>query len=134
MLSPMLLDNIPRTVSPIHLSPKKPLDNNSGEVYDINALPSDETWPEILGVLFNLSMSPDGGKRETAYRVFTTTPGIIEKQHESAVLEAFGRGFKDDAVGVSTHTPFPPKTHGARLHAFHIGAAGGNGSIRFLLP
>lgn len=46
-------------------------------------------------------MSPDAGKRETAYRVFTTTPGIIEKQHEGAVLEAFGRGFKDDAVGVS---------------------------------
>ncbi|KAK9789070.1 putative TOG domain-containing protein [Seiridium cardinale] len=61
---------------------------------------SNETWPEILGVLFNLSMSPDAGKRETAYRVFTTTPGIIEKQHEGAVLEAFSRGFKDEAVGV----------------------------------
>jgi importin-5 len=61
---------------------------------------TDENWPEILGVLFNLSMAPDAGKRETAYRVFATTPGIIEKQHESAVMEAFGRGFKDDAVGV----------------------------------
>ncbi|KAH8653307.1 armadillo-type protein [Xylariales sp. PMI_506] len=61
---------------------------------------NDDTWPEILGVLFNLSMAPDAGKRETAYRVFATTPGIIEKQHEGAVMEAFGRGFKDDAVGV----------------------------------
>jgi len=57
-------------------------------------------WPEILPVLFNLSVADDAGKRETAFRVFTTTPGIIEKQHESAVLDAFGRGFKDDSVSV----------------------------------
>lgn len=45
-------------------------------------------------------MSTDVGQRETAYRVFATTPGIIEKQHESAVLEAFNRGFKDESVSV----------------------------------
>lgn len=58
-------------------------------------------------MLFNLSVAPDAGKRETAYRVFTTTPGIIEKQHEGAVLEAFSRGFKDEAVGVSYPYPYP---------------------------
>jgi importin-5 len=63
---------------------------------------TDDNWPEILGVLFNLSVAPDAGKRETAYRVFATTPGIIEKQHENSVIEAFQRGFKDDAVGVSS--------------------------------
>ncbi|KAI1810595.1 armadillo-type protein [Poronia punctata] len=57
-------------------------------------------WPEILGVLFNLSMSNDPGQRETAYRVFAATPGIIEKQHEAAVMDAFGRGFKDASVSV----------------------------------
>ncbi|KAJ8131391.1 hypothetical protein O1611_g2236 [Lasiodiplodia mahajangana] len=57
-------------------------------------------WPEILGVLFNLSMANDNGQRETAYRVFATTPGIIEKQHENAVMDAFGRGFKDNSVAV----------------------------------
>ncbi|KAK7739238.1 importin subunit beta-3 [Diatrype stigma] len=61
---------------------------------------SNQQWPEILAVLFNLSVAPDAGKRETAYRVFATTPGIIERQHESAVLEAFNRGFKDDSVAV----------------------------------
>ena len=45
-------------------------------------------------------MAPDAGKRETAYRVFATTPGIIERQHEVAVMEAFSRGFKDDSVAV----------------------------------
>ncbi|KAI1175298.1 armadillo-type protein [Nemania sp. FL0916] len=61
---------------------------------------NNDQWPEILGVLFNLSMASDIGQRETAYRVFATTPGIIEKQHEGAVIDAFGRGFKDNSVAV----------------------------------
>ncbi|KAI1100067.1 ARM repeat-containing protein [Jackrogersella minutella] len=61
---------------------------------------TNEQWPEILAVLFNLSVAADAGQRETAYRVFATTPGIIERQHETAVLEAFNRGFKDDSVSV----------------------------------
>lgn len=59
-----------------------------------------ESWPELLQVLFNLSQAPDSGKRETAFRVFTTTPGIIEKQHEEAVAQAFANAFKDDTVAV----------------------------------
>ncbi|KAI0205993.1 armadillo-type protein [Astrocystis sublimbata] len=61
---------------------------------------NNDQWPEILGVLFNLSMANDIGQRETAFRVFATTPGIIEKQHEAAVIDAFGRGFKDNSVAV----------------------------------
>ncbi|KAI0023927.1 ARM repeat-containing protein [Xylariomycetidae sp. FL0641] len=61
---------------------------------------NNEQWPEILGILFNLSMANDAGQRETAYRVFATTPGIIQRQHEGAVTEAFSRGFKDDSVAV----------------------------------
>jgi len=60
-----------------------------------------EMWAELLQALFQLSMAPDAGKRETAFRVFTTTPGIIEKQHEEAVATAFTRGFKDDSISVS---------------------------------
>ncbi|CAG8353718.1 unnamed protein product [Penicillium salamii] len=59
-----------------------------------------EQWPELLGVLFQASQSPESGLRETAYRVFTTTPGIIERQHEEAVLEVFTKGFKDDNISV----------------------------------
>lgn len=61
---------------------------------------NDQSWADLLQVLFQLSMAPDAGKRETAYRVFTTTPGIIEKTHEDAVAQAFSRGFKDDSVSV----------------------------------
>lgn len=60
----------------------------------------DDSWAELLQVLFQLSQAPDAGKRETAFRVFTTTPGIIEKQHEDAVAQAFAQAFKDDSVQV----------------------------------
>lgn len=64
-----------------------------------NPLP-DEQWNELLTVLFQLSTADDTGKRESAFRVFNTTPGIIEKQHEEAVGHAFTKGFKDPEVGV----------------------------------
>jgi hypothetical protein len=54
-----------------------------------------------LGVLFTLSISEQVGQRENAYRIFSTTPGIIEKQHEDTVLSAFTKGFKDTDVSVS---------------------------------
>ncbi|KAG6004336.1 hypothetical protein E4U21_001149 [Claviceps maximensis] len=61
---------------------------------------NNDSWPELLGVLFQLSQAPEVEKRENAFRVFKTTPGIIEKQHEETVLQAFHRGFQDDAVTV----------------------------------
>ena len=57
-----------------------------------------ENWQELLQSLFHSSQSPDAGQREGAFRIFTTTPGIIEKQHEDTVLSVFTKGFKDDNV------------------------------------
>ena len=54
-------------------------------------------------MLFVSSQSQDPGQREIAFRIFTTTPGIIEKQHEATVLSAFTKGFKDSEVTVSKH-------------------------------
>lgn len=62
---------------------------------------SGEPWPELLGALFNASQSADAGQREAAFRIFTTTPGIIEAQHEDTVLGAFTKGFKDDDTTVN---------------------------------
>lgn len=61
---------------------------------------NDEQWPELLNSLFHASQSQNPGHRETAYRIFTTTPGLIESQHEGVVFEAFTRGFKDEDVNV----------------------------------
>ena len=57
-----------------------------------------ENWPELLQALFVASQSPDPGQREGAFRIFTATPGVIEKQHEETVLAAFTKGFKDSDV------------------------------------
>jgi hypothetical protein len=66
-----------------------------------------DQWPELLGVLFQASQSPDSGLREAAFRIFNTTPGIIEKPHEEAVVGVFSKGFKDDVVSVC-HRSHPP--------------------------
>lgn len=59
-------------------------------------------WPELLGALFQASQSTDPGQRETAFRIFSTTPGIIEKQHEDVVMSAFKGGFADSSTSVAT--------------------------------
>ena len=59
-------------------------------------------WPDILQALFDASRSPDAGMRETAFRIFSTTPGIIEKQHEDVVMAAFKGGFADQDTSVNT--------------------------------
>lgn len=66
---------------------------------------TDESWPELLGALFQLNLAAEADKRETAFRVFATTPDIIEQQHEDAVLQSFNKGFKDESVSVSYAHP-----------------------------
>jgi len=63
-----------------------------------------EQWQELLGALFQASQSTDAGQRENAFRIFATTPGIIEKQHEEVVLSAFTKGFEDEDVSVRLET------------------------------
>ncbi|KAK5104604.1 importin subunit beta-3 [Lithohypha guttulata] len=59
-----------------------------------------ETWPELLSALFQSSQSPDPAVREVAFRIFATTPGIIERQHENVVQKVFGEAFRDSSVNV----------------------------------
>ncbi|KAI4109039.1 MAG: hypothetical protein L6R37_000757 [Teloschistes peruensis] len=61
-----------------------------------------QVWQELLQALFNLSMSQDAGQRELAFRIFATTPAIIEKQHEDNVIPAFTKGFQDGNIEVRT--------------------------------
>ena len=66
----------------------------------LNADGSRDSWDDLLAALFAASQSADAGQREAAFRIFATTPGIIEKQHEAVVLGAFTKGFKDTDVSV----------------------------------
>ena len=65
----------------------------------------DDSWPDLLGALFQLSLATEAEKRENSFRVFSSTPGIIEKQHEDTVMQAFQKGFKDDATLVCSLLP-----------------------------
>lgn len=60
----------------------------------------DEPWQELLGALFSASQSEDSGQRETAFRIFATTPDIIQRQHEDIALGAFQKGFRDSVLSV----------------------------------
>ena len=103
MLSQRLLVSTPTTV-------RKPIASSAYPNLDAlaDSAPLGDSWPELLGVLFQLSIAPEEGKRETAFRVFTSTPGVIEKQHEDTVAQAFTRGFKDDTVSVGSPRPSRP--------------------------
>lgn len=61
-----------------------------------------QSWPELLQALFVASQSQDAGQRESAFRIFATTPAIIEKQHEDSVVPAFTKGFKDSDIMVGS--------------------------------
>ncbi|EME77845.1 uncharacterized protein MYCFIDRAFT_57383 [Pseudocercospora fijiensis CIRAD86] len=63
-----------------------------------------DTWPELLNALYQASQSPDASLRESAFRIFETTPGIIEKQHEEVIIAVFQKGLKDEDVNVRIAT------------------------------
>jgi hypothetical protein len=64
-------------------------------------------WPELLGALFQASQSADAAQRENAFRIFSTTPQIIEKQHEDVVVTAFKGGFADSETSVRNSNSIP---------------------------
>ncbi|KAF2723421.1 ARM repeat-containing protein [Polychaeton citri CBS 116435] len=75
---------------------------NDEEVLDQDG--TRDTWPELLAALFQASQSPESSMRESAFRIFETTPTIIEKQHEDAVMSVFKRGLSDSDPNVRLAT------------------------------
>ncbi len=71
---------------------------------------SGDSWPELLAAIFQLSLSPEASRRESAFRIFAITPGIIGKSHEVAVLGAFEKGFKDEDTSVCEGQVRIPRT------------------------
>ncbi|KAM3422465.1 hypothetical protein BST61_g2813 [Cercospora zeina] len=65
---------------------------------------SRDTWPDLLNALYHASQSTDADVRESAFRIFEATPGIIEKQHEEAIIQVFQKGIKDEDMKVRIAT------------------------------
>lgn len=87
-------------------------------------------WVDLLNALSQLSQSGEAGQRVTAYRVFATTPDIIEKEHEQAVIGAFTKGFEDP----DTHVYLSPVSVRQSANRYCIGPSGRSRRIRLLFP
>lgn len=66
------------------------------------------TWPELLPALFSASTSQDASFRESAFRVFSSTPELIDLSYINEILPVFKAGFGDanDDVRIAACTAF----------------------------
>lgn len=65
-------------------------------------------WPELLPTLFQATKNEDASFRESAFRVFSATPDLIDKSYINDVLPIFHQGFEDasDDVRIAAVTAF----------------------------
>jgi hypothetical protein len=59
-----------------------------------------ESWPELLNALFQSTKSPEAAHRESAFRVFTALPTLVDKQHTDILKDVFLAGLQDQAPQV----------------------------------
>lgn len=66
------------------------------------------SWSELVPALFAAAQNPDPSFRESAFRVFTTTPALLDKSYIENVVPIFNSGFEDssDSVKISACTAF----------------------------
>ncbi|EGW30979.1 Karyopherin functions in nuclear transport of protein [Spathaspora passalidarum NRRL Y-27907] len=66
------------------------------------------SWNELIPTLFEATRNPDPSFRESAFRVFSATPELIDKSYLNDVLPVFNSGFEDqtDDVRIAACTAF----------------------------
>ncbi|KAK6460373.1 Karyopherin functions in nuclear transport of protein [Scheffersomyces coipomensis] len=66
------------------------------------------TWNELIPALFEATRNQDPSFRESAFRVFSSAPQLIDKSYIQQVLPIFNGGFNDenDDVRISACTAF----------------------------
>ncbi|KAG7666219.1 PSE1 [[Candida] subhashii] len=66
------------------------------------------SWNELLPTLFEASRNPDPSFRESAFRVFSTSPELIDQTLIDDILPIFNSGFEDqnDEVRIAACTAF----------------------------
>lgn len=77
------------------------------EVAKEDALPKG-IWSELIPALFEATTNPDPSFRESAFRVFSSAPELINKSYINQILPIFNTGFDDqqDAVRIASCTAF----------------------------
>lgn len=66
------------------------------------------SWPELVPAIFQAATAADASFRESAYRILSTSPEIIEKDYVQDILPVFVTGFEDesDDVRISACTAY----------------------------
>lgn len=66
------------------------------------------SWNELIPALFQATQSSDPSFRESAFRVFSSAPELIDRTLLNEILPVFNAGFQDgdDAVRISACTAF----------------------------
>jgi hypothetical protein len=66
------------------------------------------TWNELIPALFSAATSSDASLRESAFRVFTSAPELLDKSFINDMLPVFSGGFDDqsDDVRIAACTAF----------------------------
>lgn len=54
------------------------------------------TWPDLVPALFQAAGNADASFRESAFRVLSSSPEVIEKNYINDILPVFNSGFADD--------------------------------------
>lgn len=54
------------------------------------------SWPQLIPALFEATLNPDASFRESAFRVFSAAPELIDKSHLNQVSSIFVTAFEDD--------------------------------------
>lgn len=66
------------------------------------------SWTELIPALFEATRNPDPSFRESAFRVFSASPELIDKSYIDDVLPVYNAGFEDenDDVRIAACTAF----------------------------
>ncbi|ODV97107.1 hypothetical protein PACTADRAFT_74674 [Pachysolen tannophilus NRRL Y-2460] len=74
----------------------------------ISEVSKDGEWPELLPALFQAAKNEESSFRESAFRVFSSSPELIDKSYINEVLPIFHAGFEDsnDDVRIAAANAF----------------------------
>ncbi|EEQ41298.1 hypothetical protein CLUG_05426 [Clavispora lusitaniae ATCC 42720] len=66
------------------------------------------TWPDLVPAILQAAHNPDASFRESAFRILSASPDIIEKEYINEILPIFNSGFADadDDVRIAACTAF----------------------------
>lgn len=103
-IRPLLLQGFSSDQSP---QVRRKIADAVSEVAKEDALPKG-LWPELVPAILQAAVNSNASVRESAFRILSTLPDIIDSQFVSEILPVFNAGFSDenDEVRIAACTAF----------------------------